>query len=167
MFQCSYRPIIISVWNILFFGLYEGQTSRNLPIRVFQGKMLPAYEQASVLWVRVCSLWYLTCNAHAPYCHLWPVRLHHIFPHYLINGTIFERKKSYWHTKCVFWFSLLFLSETFLLLRRIQRDRSKMYIGRHVKYPLNLPDFKETSIFSTCRRRKNQRMTQEKMFIHF
>jgi hypothetical protein len=23
------------------------------------------------------------------YCHLWPVWLYHIFPHYLINGTIF------------------------------------------------------------------------------
>jgi hypothetical protein len=23
------------------------------------------------------------------YCHLWPVWLYHIFPHYLTNGTIF------------------------------------------------------------------------------
>jgi hypothetical protein len=22
------------------------------------------------------------------YCHLWPVRLYDVFPHYLINGTI-------------------------------------------------------------------------------
>jgi len=29
---------------------------------------------------------------HAPYCHLWPDRLYKIFPHYLINGTIFEKK---------------------------------------------------------------------------
>ena len=43
----------------------------------------------------VCSLRCPACNAHAPYCHLWPARLH-IFPHYLINGTIFRRKKSYW-----------------------------------------------------------------------
>jgi hypothetical protein len=27
------------------------------------------------------------------YCHLWPVPLYSISPHYLINGTIFE--KSY------------------------------------------------------------------------
>jgi len=29
-------------------------------------------------------------------CHiinLWPLRLYYIFPHYLINGTIFEKKK--------------------------------------------------------------------------
>ena len=26
------------------------------------------------------------------YCHLWPVWLYHIFPHYLTNGTITGRK---------------------------------------------------------------------------
>jgi hypothetical protein len=26
------------------------------------------------------------------YSHLWPVWLYHIFPHYLINGTIFGKK---------------------------------------------------------------------------
>jgi hypothetical protein len=56
------------------------------------------------------SLMYPACNAQASYCHLWPVRLYNIFPHYLINGTIFERKSL--NTKCVFWFSLQFLSET-------------------------------------------------------
>jgi hypothetical protein len=39
----------------------------------------------------LCSLKYPACNAHAPYCHLWPARLCKIFPHYLINGTIFEK----------------------------------------------------------------------------
>jgi hypothetical protein len=52
------------------------------------------------------------------YCHLWPVWLYHIFPHYLINGTIFGKKLS--NIKCVFLFSLQLLSETFLILRRIQ-----------------------------------------------
>jgi len=28
------------------------------------------------------------------YCHLWPVRIYRTFVHYLINGTIVE-KKSY------------------------------------------------------------------------
>ena len=45
--------------------------------------------------VCVCSLRYPARNAHAPYCHLWPAPLYNIFPHYLINGTIFG-KKSYW-----------------------------------------------------------------------
>jgi hypothetical protein len=30
----------------------------------------------------VCSLRYPTYNAHAQYCHLWPVRLYNFFPHY-------------------------------------------------------------------------------------
>jgi hypothetical protein len=42
--------------------------------------------------VCVCSLRYPACNAHALYCHMWPVRLYDIFTHYLINGTIFENK---------------------------------------------------------------------------
>ena len=41
----------------------------------------------------ICSLSYPACNAHASYCHLWPAPLYNIFPHYLINGTIFEKKK--------------------------------------------------------------------------
>jgi hypothetical protein len=53
-------------------------------------------------------------------CALWPVWLQHIFPHCLINGTIFGKKLL--RIKCVFWFSLPLLSETFLVLRRMQRD---------------------------------------------
>jgi hypothetical protein len=59
-------------------------------------------------------------KAHAPYCHLWLAWLCHIFPHYLINGTIFG--KMLLNIKCVFWFSVQLLSETFLTLRNIQRD---------------------------------------------
>jgi hypothetical protein len=47
------------------------------------------------LSVCICSLSYPSCNAHAPYCQLCPAPLYNIFPHYLINGTIFE-KKNYW-----------------------------------------------------------------------
>jgi hypothetical protein len=54
------------------------------------------------------------------YCHLWPVWLYHIFPHYLINGTIFGKKLL--NIKCVFWFSVQRLSEIFLILRINQRD---------------------------------------------
>jgi len=46
------------------------------------------------LSVCVGSLNYAVRNAHAPYFQLGPVRLYNIFPHYLIKGTIFE-KKSY------------------------------------------------------------------------
>ena len=37
------------------------------------------------------------------------------------------------------------LSETFIILRRIERDMmKKIYIGLHVKYPLFVSDFHET-----------------------
>jgi len=44
------------------------------------------------------------------------------FPHYFINGTIFGGWGEFLNTKCVFWFSLQLLSETFLILRRNERD---------------------------------------------
>jgi hypothetical protein len=48
---------------------------------------------------------------------MWPVRLCNIYPHYLINGTIFFKKKLL-TTICVFCFPLQLLSETFLILIR-------------------------------------------------
>ena len=56
----------------------------------------------------------------ALYCHLWPVRLRNIFPRCLINGRFYDEKKLF-NIKCVLIFSTI-LSETFLILRRIQRD---------------------------------------------
>ena len=44
-----------------------------------------------------------------------------IFLHILTNGAIFGGKKIF-NIKCVFWFSLQLLSETFLILRRTERD---------------------------------------------
>jgi hypothetical protein len=41
----------------------------------------------------------MPCACAVVYCHLWPLWLHHIFPHYLINGTIFRRKLL--NMKCV------------------------------------------------------------------
>ena len=46
----------------------------------------------------------------------------HIFPHYLINGTIFGKKKVLLNIQCVFWFSIQILSETFLILGRTEWD---------------------------------------------
>ena len=37
-----------------------------------------------------CNLRYPEFSAHASYC-LWPAKLYNVFPHYLINGTIFEK----------------------------------------------------------------------------
>jgi hypothetical protein len=54
------------------------------------------------------------------YCHLCPVRLYRIFPHYIKNGTILGKMLP--NLKCVFRFSLQLLYEIFLTLRIIQRD---------------------------------------------
>jgi hypothetical protein len=50
-------------------------------------------------------------------CHLWPVC---IILHYLINGKIFQKKINE-HKICVL-ISSTNLSETFLILRRSERD---------------------------------------------
>ena len=44
------------------------------------------------------------------YCHLWPVWLYHIFPHYFINGTIFRKEKVIEHKMCAVIFSTNFIS---------------------------------------------------------
>ena len=100
-----------------------------------------------IFWVCVCSLRHPARKAHAPYCHRWPARFYHIFPHYLIKGTIFENTLS--NIKCVFWFSLQLFSDTYLIPRRNERDMIKMYVGLHVKYLTCLFDFKEILIFKT------------------
>ena len=58
--------------------------------------------------VCVCSLSCPACNARAPYCHLWPAPLFIIFPHFLIYGTIFEKKVAE-RKMCVLIFSINFV----------------------------------------------------------
>jgi len=55
----------------------------------------------------ICSLRYPACNAHAPYCHLWPAPFYNIFTHCLINGTTSE--KTLLNIKCVLSFSTTFV----------------------------------------------------------
>jgi len=83
-------------------------------------------------WVCVCILRYPACNAHAPYSHLWPVQLCHIFPHFLINCTIFEKKNllntkfacffAFW-VLCVPWEGYQSISKTPILRGRKTRTR--------------------------------------------
>jgi hypothetical protein len=52
-----------------------------------------AAEKRNITCSGVCvySLRYAVYNAHASCCHLWPVLLDSISPHYIINDTIFEK----------------------------------------------------------------------------
>jgi hypothetical protein len=59
------------------------------------------------------------------YCHLWPVWLNHICPHYLINGTrsvYYIFRENSLDIKCIFQISPQLLPQTFFILRKIQQD---------------------------------------------
>ena len=103
---------------------YRQQTTRQAMVTHSGTFVKPLYQWKSnkyyILWVCVCSLRLPAHNAHAPYCHLWPVLFFNIFPHHLINGMIFEEKLL--KLKRVFWFSLQLLADIFLILRRTERD---------------------------------------------
>ena len=96
-------------------------------------------------FLRTCSLNYLVCNA-PPHCHLLPLWLHHILRHYLINGTIFV--KTLLNIKCVFSAYLKLLLETFLNLRRMQRDVVLNVKTSSWKYTLFLSDCNEKRVSS-------------------
>jgi len=60
-------------------------------------------------------------------CHLWPIRLCHIyiFSHYLLNVRFSENRV--WSITRVFWLSVRLLSETFLILGELS-EISQMHI---------------------------------------
>jgi hypothetical protein len=72
-----------------------------------------------ILIVCVYSITYPTRKVRAPHCHLWPVCFDRIFPHYLIDGTIFG-KKVLEPQMFIFIFSTT-LSQIFLILARNER----------------------------------------------
>jgi hypothetical protein len=87
----------------------------------------PSCSGKAVYILRVCvfSLSYPECNAHAPYCHMWPVWLDHIFPLYHINQTIFRKRLL--NINCVLLLSLQLFPKTFFIPRRIQRDVTNVH----------------------------------------
>ena len=91
-----------------------------------------------LFWVCSCNVRYPARNAHAPYCHPWSAPLHNIFPHYLIKARF--SGENLLNTKCVFWFSLQTLSETVLILRRIERGMIQKSSVLHGQYALRLSD---------------------------
>jgi len=99
-----------------------------------------------VLWVYVLSLRYPAWNAHAPCCCPWPVWLYNIFPSYLANDRIFERKLL--NIICVFWFSLHLCLKYFSFKKNWARYDKKIHIGHYEKCQFFLSNFNESWIFS-------------------
>jgi hypothetical protein len=67
-------------------------------------------------------VWYPAGKSHlccaALYCHLWPVWLYQIVPHYPINGTIFG--KNVLNIKCVLFPATIFVLKIFLCKKNSQ-----------------------------------------------
>jgi hypothetical protein len=120
------KPEDRNLLRVLYHRQPDKQCTYNVLLKSFRATIVVVEVQVRVLNnpnVCICSLIYPTCNAHAPYCHLWSVPLYNIFSHYFINSKIFE--KNLQNTKCVFWLSLQLLSKTFLILRRKEWDDKK------------------------------------------
>ena len=103
---CRYLNCCIQQHNLLrleFLAVIYWQCTYNVTWRRFRAIILQWKGNTyCIFWVCVCSLRYRACNAHAPYCHLWPFLLYNIFLHYLINGQFFERKIVIEHKKLFF-----------------------------------------------------------------
>ena len=80
-----------------------------------------------------------------PYCNLWPAQLYNIFPHYLTNGMISEKKLL--NIKYVFWFYLQLLSVTYLILRRPEQNINKNVYWSPCKVSVITVRFKWNSNF--------------------
>jgi len=94
--------------------------------------------------VRICSLRHPACNAHGPYCHLWPAPLYGIFPHYLLIFSTILLSIKYG-----FQVSLQLLPKKCFILRRIERDMINNVKWSLCKVPFFLSDFHEIWVFST------------------
>jgi hypothetical protein len=109
--------------------------------------------------VSTCRLSCPACNAHGPFCHLWPALIYNILPHHLINGKILEKKT---HTQNVcFDFPYNFVPKHFSFSEELSKIRSKMYIGLQAKYRNSYP-ISMKSEFSAQFFRKN---TQNSNFM--
>ena len=71
---------------VSYFNYQDRPYSYNVTMRRFRVTIVAVESSEYYLSsVCVCSLRYPACKAHAPYCHLWPVGVYSIFPHYLKN----------------------------------------------------------------------------------
>ena len=76
------------------------QCAYNVTLRLVRViTIVDVKKQYHIVSVCVTSLRHPVCKAHASYYHLCPAWFYNIFPHYLIQGTIFKEKM------CVCFFS--------------------------------------------------------------
>ena len=112
-----YRPWLRSWINILS-NKQDRQCTCNVKLRFVRATIVAVEKQ---LLLHILSafggLRYPARNAHAPYCHLWPLQ----YPATLSHKRQDFRKKLL-NIKCMLWFSRQLLSEAFLILKRSERD---------------------------------------------
>jgi hypothetical protein len=99
-----------------------------------------------MFWVCVCSLRYPACNAHAPYCHLWPTDSKILF--HIISQTALFWKERCWTQNVCFDFLRKFVLKNSLFWEELSEMWSEMCVGLHVQCSAHiLLDFNETYIF--------------------
>ena len=130
---CPDHPIG-NIWHISLYVCVCKRESACVRARVC---VVGGFTAAGVC-LPLCSLTNPTCNA-PPFRHLQSLWLHRTFRHYLINGTISEKK--FIEHKCVFLFSLQLLFKTFLILRTHKRDVVTNVEMSSCKVPITLVGF--------------------------
>jgi hypothetical protein len=66
-------------WPVGFSVTYmsqDRQCAHNLTLRRMRANSVATERQYNIFWVFICVFRYPASNAHAPYCHLWPIRLY-------------------------------------------------------------------------------------------
>jgi hypothetical protein len=134
----SHSSAFVTVQN----NKYDKQCTYNVTMRHIHATTVAVENNKYYTFQKCeCSLRYPACQAHVPYCHLWPDRLYSMFTH-LINGNFFfGGGGELLNIKCVFWFYLQLMSETFLILRRNEQDTIKNVNWSSCKVPVTLIRF--------------------------
>jgi hypothetical protein len=138
--QCTYNVTLKHIHEIIVAVEKQWVLHISVYVCVFVDALVRGRLGVCVR-VRVCSFTYQASNVYVPcYSVISGRSIYHHIRHFLINGTIFRKKLL--DIKCVFWFSLQFLSKWLLILRIIQRDIVINVKKSSCKVPLILARFK-------------------------
>ena len=96
-------------------------------------------QQYYIFCVRLCGLRYQACNTHVPYCYLWPAPFYHIFPHYLVNGTIYVNKRCWTQNVCFDFLYNFVWNISHSKKNSAGCDHKCTYIGLHAQYLSGVP----------------------------